>query len=97
MYLEDIKVGQRVSYRGHFYTITKNVVKQWKTIELYNISFSYIKESTNIHRSRMYFQRERVEDNESIDGFWLLYDQIEERMYRGLMKFLSMSKKNNYY
>lgn len=98
MYLEDIKVDQRVSYRGHSYTITKNVVKQWKTIELYNISFSYIKESTNIHRSRMYFQRERVEDkSESIDGFWLLYDEIEGRMDRGLMKFLNMSKKNNYY
>lgn len=97
MYLEDIKVGQRVSYRGHSYIITKNIVKQWGTIELYNISFSHIKESTNIHRSRMYFQRERVEDNESIDGFWLLYDEIEGRMYRGLMKFLNMSKKNNYY
>lgn len=46
----------------------------------------------------MYFQRERVEDkSESIDGFWLLYDEIEGRMDRGLMKFLNMSKKNNYY
>ncbi|MEF2568469.1 MAG: hypothetical protein U0M46_06100 [Anaerostipes hadrus] len=44
----------------------------------------------------MYFRR--VENkNESIDGFWLLYDEIEERMDRGLMKFLNTSKKNNYY
>lgn len=95
MYLEDIKVGQRVNYRGRSYTITKNIVKQWKTIRLYPL-YLYIKESTNYYRSRMYFQR--VEDkSESLDGFWLLYDDIEERMNRGLIKFLNMSKKNNYY
>jgi hypothetical protein len=95
MYLEDIKVGQKVSYRGHSYIITKNIVKQWGTIRLYSL-YSYIKKSTNYHRSRMYFQR--VEDkSESVDGFWLLYDEIEERMDRGLIKFLNMSKKNNYY
>lgn len=95
MYLEDIKVGQRVNYRGRFYTITKNIVKQWKTIRPYPL-YLYIKESTNYYRSRMYFQR--VEDkSESLDGFWLLYDDIEERMNRGLIKFLNMSKKNNYY
>jgi hypothetical protein len=95
MYLEDIKVGQRVSYRGHSYIITKNIVKQWGTMRLYSL-YSYIKKSTNCHRSRMYFRR--VENkNEAIDGFWLLYDEFEERMDRGLMKFLNMSKKNNYY
>lgn len=95
MYLEDIKVGQKVNYRGHFYIITKNVVKQWKTITPHFL-YSYIKISTNYHRSRMYFQR--LEDkSESVDGFWLLYDEIEERMDRGLIKFLNTSKKNNYY
>lgn len=95
MYLEDIKVGQRVGYRSHSYTITKNVVKYRGIIRLYSL-YSYIKKSTNYHRSRMYFQR--VEDkSESVDGFWLLYDEIEGRMNRGLMKFLNMSKKNNYY
>ena len=95
MYLEDIKVGQRVGYRGHSYTITKNVVKYRGIIRPYYSTYSHIRESTNPHRSRMYFQRERVEDkSESIDG---LYDEIEGRMDRGLMKFLNMSKKNNYY
>lgn len=95
MYLEDIKVGQRVNYRGHLYIITKNIVKQWKTIGVSTLS-SYMKKTTNYHRSRMYFQR--VENkSESIDGFWLLYDEIEGRMDRGLMKFLNTSKKNNYY
>ena len=95
MYLEDIKVGQRVNYRGHSYMITKNIVKQWGTIRLYSL-YSHIKGSTNYYRSRMYFQR--AEDkSESLDGFWLLYDEIEERMDRGLIKFLNMSKKNNYY
>lgn len=95
MYLEDIKVGQRVNYRGHSYIITKNIVKQWGTIRLYSL-YSYIKGSTNYYRSRMYFQR--VEDkSELVDGFWLLYDEIGERMDRGLIKFLNMSKKNNYY
>lgn len=96
MYLEDIKVGQRVSYRGHSYIITKNIVKQRRIIRPYYSTYSHIKESTNYYRSRMYFQR--VENrNESIGGFWLLYDDIEGRMDRGLMKFLNMSKKNNYY
>lgn len=96
MYLEDIKVGQRVNYRGHFYTITKNVVKHRGIIRPYYSIYSHIKESTNCHRSQMYFQRVKNK-SESIDGFWLLYDEIEERMNRGLIKFLSMSKKNNYY
>lgn len=96
MYLEDIKVGQRVNYRGHSYIITKNVVKYRGIIRPYYSTYSYIKESTNCHRSRMYFRR--VENkNEPIDGFWLLYDEIEEKMDRGLIKFLNMSKKNNYY
>ena len=95
MYLEDIKVGQRVIYRGHPYIITKNIVKQWKTIGVSTLS-SHMKETTNYYRSRMYFQR--VENkSESVDGFWLLYDEFEERMDRGLMKFLNTSKKNNYY
>lgn len=95
MYLEDIKVGQRVNYRGHSYIITKNIVKQWGTIRLYSL-YSYIKGNTNYYRSRMYFQR--VEDkSELVDGFWLLYDEIEEEMDRGFIKFLNMSKKNNYY
>ncbi len=96
MYLEEIKVGQKVNYRGHSYIITKNVVKYLGIIRHYYSTDSFIKESTNCHRSRMYFRR--VENkNESIDGFWLLYDEIEERMDRGLMKFLNTSKKNNYY
>ena len=95
MYLEDIKAGQRVSYRGHPYTITKNVVKQWGTTRLYNL-YSHIKINTNPHRSRMYFQR--MENKcEQIDGFYLLYNEIEERIDRGYIEFLNMSKKNNYY
>lgn len=95
MYLEDIKVGQKVRYRGHLYKITKNVVKQWGTIRLYNL-YSHIKQGTNYHRSRMYFQRMENKCGQ-IDGFYLLYDEIEERIDRGHIEFLNISKKNNYY
>lgn len=60
MYLEDIKVGQKVNYRGHFYIITKNIVKYWGIIRPYYSTYSYIRESTNCHRSRMYWSYVKI-------------------------------------
>lgn len=96
MYLEEIKVGQKVNIGGCDYKIIENTIRLWKGAKISRLMHRYIKPTTNYYRARMRFQRIGREC-ENPDIFYMTYDDIEDAIDKKYIKFINCSKKNNYY